>query len=53
MEQATGRTKPKRKRRSGMVEGVSRRIPVVGEEFTLGVEAAPGWRFKGYDAFIV
>lgn len=47
MEQATGRTKPKRKRRSGKAEGVSRRIPVVGEELTLGVEAAPGWRFKG------
>ena len=53
MEQATGRTKPKRKRRSGKAEGVRRRMPVVGEEFTLGVEAAPGWRFKGYDDFIV
>jgi len=45
MEQATGRTKPKRKQRRGKAEGVSRRMPVVGEELTLGVEAAPGWRF--------
>ena len=53
MEQATGRAKPKRKLRRGKTAGVDRRMPVVGEELTLGVEAAPGWRFKGYDDFIV
>jgi hypothetical protein len=53
MEQATGRAKPKRKLRRGKTAGVDRRMPVVGEELTLGVEAAPGWRFKGYDDFVV
>jgi hypothetical protein len=47
MEQATGRTKPKRKRRSGKTAGVGRRMPVVGEELTPGVEAASRRRRGG------